>query len=110
MLQWMGYSGPLHAEIALAPIRAVKWLRPSEHGPGLFPLAGSELDDSLIFPLSLSSDRWVDKADGVAMEVLKLALFAVNLPSLVDTQAKLEELIGAGYKYNFWSRPTSFSI
>lgn len=110
MLQRMGYSGPLHTEIALAPICGVKWLRPSEHGAGLFPLAGSELDDSLHFPLSLTSDRWIDKADGVAMEILKLILFAVNLPSLVDTQAKLEALIGAGYQYNFWPRPASLSI
>ena len=110
MLQRMGYSGPLHIEIALAPIRGVKWLRPSEHGPGLYPLAGSELDDSLMFPLALSSDKLIDKADGVAMEVLKLILFAVNLPSLVDTQAKLEALIAAGYQYNFWVRPTSLRI
>lgn len=44
------------------------------------------------------------------MEILKLILFAVNLPSLVDTQPKLEALISAGYQYNFWPRPTSLSI
>lgn len=110
MLQRMGYSGPLHIEIALAPIREVKWLRPSEHGPGLFPLAGSELDDSLMFPMSLSSDRLIDKVDGVAMEMLKLILFAVNSPSLVDNQPKLEELVVAGYQYKFWARPKSLGI
>jgi hypothetical protein len=44
------------------------------------------------------------------MEMLKLILFAVNLPTLVDTQPKLEALIGNGYQYNFWQRPTSLSI
>jgi hypothetical protein len=109
MLQRMGYSGPLHVEVALAPIRGVTWLR-SNGFNALSPSAGSELDDSITFSLSLSSDELISMADRVAMENVKLILFAVNLPGLVDTQAKLRDLVGFGYDFNGWARPTNFDI
>ena len=108
MLQAMGYSGLIHINISLGAILQVPWL----HAPQgwLVERPGSELDDEAVFAISTTSEALGAKPDGIAMDVLRNALFSVNSSGLVDTPQKLEALLRKGYEYNSWPQPTNLRI
>jgi len=110
LLRRMGYSGPLHIESSLGPIGGIKWLQPDVSGAWLNSLPGSELDNAVAFSISRTSEELAERPDGVALEILKVILFAVNLSGLADSQQKLEGLLRAGYHFNFWGDPPRLSV
>jgi hypothetical protein len=104
MLQGLGYSGPINIEVQLKSIRGVGWLRflkPSDDSER----PSSELDDEVAFTIATTSDELNSRPDGIAMDVLRYALFAVNSSDLVDTPQMLHQVIRAGYEFNFWPIP-----
>jgi hypothetical protein len=101
----MGYAGPIRIESSLGPIGGIKWLQPDVSGAWLNPLPGSELDDAVAFSISRTSEELAEGPDRVAMEILKVIMFAVNLSGLADSPQKLEGLLRAGYRFNFWGDP-----
>ena len=105
LLRRMGYSGPLHIESSLGPIWGIKWLLPDVSGAWLNPLPGSELDNAVAFSLSRTSEELAERPDNVAMEILKVILYAVNLYGLTDSRQEVERLLRAGYHFNFWGDP-----
>jgi hypothetical protein len=103
MLQALDYSGPMHIEVRLESIRGVGWLRFMSGGATERP--GSELDDEVAFTIPISSSELNSRPDGIAMDVLRYALFSVNSSDLVGTTQALEQVIRDGYSFNFWSPP-----
>jgi hypothetical protein len=79
-------------------------------GAWLNSLPGSELDNAVAFSISRTSEELAERPDGVALEILKVILFAVNLSGLADSQQKLEGLLRAGYHFNFWGDPPRLSV
>jgi hypothetical protein len=71
------------------------------------PHPGSEFDDEVVFTVPKTTEDLVEKPDALALDLLRYALFSVNLSDHVDTPEKLEELIRKGYEYNCWSPPTN---
>jgi len=110
MFRRIGYSGPLHIESTLGPLRDAVWIRSTNRGPETALPTGSILDNSVTFSIAKTSEEFIEKCDGVAMDIVRLVLYAVDLSGLVDTHSKLEELIRDGYKYNFWSEPPSLRV
>jgi hypothetical protein len=108
LLNELAYSGPLHIEIELSSIRGVPWLRQSEGGSA--SEGGSEFDDQISFSISNSLEDLLEKPDGIALEIIRYILFAVNMPHMVDTKSKLEEILRKGYEFNFWPRPQNLKI
>jgi hypothetical protein len=105
----LGYSGPIHIEMRLSAIRGVPWLHTFALGAAeMYEESGSELDDEFEFSIPTVSDVLFDKSDNLVMEMLRYIFFSVNWPDLIDTQAKIETLIRAGYQYNFWHAPESW--
>jgi hypothetical protein len=103
ILQALDYSGPIHIEVRLKSIRGVGWLRFVDGVASERP--GSELDDEVAFTIPVSSSELNSRPDGIAMDVLRYALFSVNSSDLVDTPQALEQVIRDGYSFNFWSTP-----
>ena len=102
MLRALGYSGPIHIEIALSSIRGAPWL----YGPyGALSRAGSVLDDEVSFAIVTSGDALHEKSGSIAMDILKYVFFSVNCPDLIDTRQKLEDLVRNGYVFNNWTPP-----
>jgi hypothetical protein len=108
ILQALGYSGPLLVETSLSSILGVPWLYTVHGTPSSDP--GSELDDDVSFLVTTTTEALLEKADAVAIDVLRTVFFSVNLPDLVDKPPKLEELILRGYDYNAWGRPGRLRI
>jgi hypothetical protein len=108
MLPKLGYSGPILVETALASVLGVPWLYAEQGG---FPASrpGSELDDSVEFSISTTSEALRDRPDGVAMDVLRYVFFSVNWPGLVEG-SNLENLVRFGYQYNSWPPPNNLRI
>jgi hypothetical protein len=100
-LHALGYSGPVIVETALASVLGVDWLH-FPHRNFASTLPGSELDDEVEFASATTSEALRESPDTVAMEVLREVFFSVNLPQLVDTPQKLENLVLKGYEYNCW--------
>jgi hypothetical protein len=103
MLRALGYAGPINIEVQLKSIRGVGWLRFLKSSDSERP--GSELDDEVAFAIATTSDELSSRADGIAMDVLRYALFAVNSSDLVDTPQTLQQVIRDGYEFNFWPIP-----
>ena len=103
MLRALDYSGPIHIEVQLKSIRGVGWLRFVDQLP--LERRGSELDDEVAFTIPITSSELNSRPDGIAMDVLRYALFSVNSSDLVETPQALEQVIRDGYSFNFWSTP-----
>jgi Putative DNA-binding domain len=103
MLHALDYSGPIHIEVRLKSIRGVGWLRFVNYEESERP--GSELDDEVAFTIPITSSELNSRPDGIAMDVLRYALFSVNSSDLVDTPETLEQVIRRGYTFNAWSTP-----
>jgi hypothetical protein len=93
----------MHIEVRLESIRGVGWLRFMSGGATERP--GSELDDEEAFTIPIYSSELNSRPDGIAMDVLRYALFSVNSSDLVGTTQALEQVIRDGYSFNFWSPP-----
>jgi hypothetical protein len=104
ILQNLEYSGPMQIEVRLQSIRGVGWLRFVDQQNSTEG-SGSELDDEVAFTIPITSSELSSRPDGIAMDVLRLALFSVNSSELVDTPQALEQVIRHGYSYNFWPEP-----
>ena len=104
MLQRLGYTGPLHIELALHDIRDLPWISfPSgfaETGPK------SELDNTVTFAVASTTDDLQQRSDGLASDLLRSVFFAINWPNIADSPEKLGAIIMTGYEYNFWSART----
>lgn len=103
VLRSVGYSGPLVIEISLSSILGVNWV----FAPRGFVETkdGSKLDEEAAFSVETSTDALNEKQDSVAIEILQCVCFCINWSELVDSPEKLEELVRAGYRYNFWNAP-----
>jgi len=103
MFQALDYSGPINIEILLKSIRGICWLtfvdRVASEG------AGSELDDEVAFTIPTTSEELNSRPDGIAMDIVRYALFSVNSSDLVDTPQAIEQVIRDGYSFNFWKAP-----
>lgn len=104
MLQRLGYTGPLHVELALHDIRDIPWISfPrgfAETGPK------SELDNTVAFTVASATDDLQQRSDGLAIDLLRSIFFAINWPTIADSPEKLVAIIRAGYEYNYWSART----
>lgn len=109
MLGMMGYSGSIVVDICLTSVLGIGWLLPY-YDHVLAPMGGSELDDRISFSIGTTGEALRDRPDGVAMDVLRVVLFSVNLSQLVRTKDKLEDLVRAGYEFNRGSRPDSLRV
>jgi hypothetical protein len=105
LLRRMGYSGPLHIESSLGPINGVKWYRSARNHAGFTQSACSELDNTITFSISPTREELADRPDGIALDILRVILFAVNASGVAESQQKLEELIREGFEANFWNNP-----
>jgi hypothetical protein len=108
MLQALGYGGSIRMETTLTSILGVQWLY--DAGGCLSAMAGSELDDNVTFSVTTSTEALRERPHGVAMDILRDIFFSVNWANLVDTPEKLERLVRAGYKFNFWPNPANLRI
>ncbi len=100
MISSLGYAGPIYIEITLNSLLEAQWLNP--HGGGFSRQRGSELDDSVSFSLATTSDLLRDASDSVVADLVRYVFFAVNWSELVDSQEKVERLLGSGRKFNYW--------
>jgi hypothetical protein len=100
MLQRVRYAGPLHIEVALHDIRDVPWISFSRGFAQA--VAKSELDNTVVFALSSTTDDLQLRPDGLATEILQTIFFATNWPGVADSTEKLDAIIRAGYEYNSW--------
>lgn len=101
LLLSLGYSGPMHVEIAINSLLRTQWLSPQAGGWHI-PRPGSGLDDDVEFPITTTGDRFRDKPDDVVADILRYVFFAVNWPALVNSQGNVARLLAAGRGYNFW--------
>jgi hypothetical protein len=100
MLQSMGYSGPVVLETSLLSIRGVLWHYELRGAPRVH--SGAPLDSDVRFEVSTSAQALLEKPDGVAMDVLRMLMFSVNLPDQVHTPEKVEKLLRDGFIFNDW--------
>jgi hypothetical protein len=103
VLQALGYSGPILVEATLSSVLGVPWLQAPQGM--LFSHSGSELDDDVSFLVTKTTEALLEKADGVAIDVVRTVFFSVNWSDLVDKPQKLEDLVLQGYRFNLWSLP-----
>ena len=103
----LGLSTSIHLEVLLQGVRGVPWIYlPSgapEHG------SCSELDDTVAFTLSTTTDVLTQSRDLLARDILRLVFFAMNRPGTADVPERLTALVQAGYQYNEWHEPTTTS-
>ena len=101
ILQQLGYTGPLRIELALYDIRDIPWIS----FPSGFAETGStcELDNTVAFTLTSTTDDLQQRSNGLASDMLRLVFFAINWPSVADSEEKLDAIIRAGYQYNNWN-------
>ena len=109
ILKAVGYSGPIVIETGLASILAVPWLT-SPGGHMIVPRKGSQLDDDVLFTVTLDSEMLHDKIDGAVLEVLRSIFFSANLAGLAGTDHEMEALLRQGYEYNFWPVPSQLKF
>ena len=64
--------------------------------PGL----GSPIDGEVTFDLTISSDRLKNDRDGVARDILRTLLFALNWGPTDDSS--IMNVMNIGYEYNSW--------
>ncbi len=99
----LGLTGSIHVEVLLRGVRGIPWLHASdgyvEEGPH------SELDDTVTFALTSTTDALTQSRDSLAMDVLRLVFFAINWPGTADDPSKLAGLLKVGYEYNMWRQP-----
>jgi hypothetical protein len=60
----------------------------------------SGLDDAFGLSVSTTVENLREKPDDVAIELLRSIFFSLNWSDLVDTQAKLVDLIQKGHGFN----------
>jgi len=95
----------IHVEVLLQGVRGVPWV----HFPSGFPQEGShsELDDTVTFSLTTSTEVLTQSRDLLAMDLLRLVFFAMNWPGAADDPKKLDSLVHFGYQYNQWPPATT---
>jgi hypothetical protein len=104
ILHELGYVGPIHVQVGLRFLRDVPWLYGRPDTSGIFVnKMESQLDDELEFALATTVEDLREKLDEIVRKVLSYVFFAVNWPDLIDTDAKLQDLIRMGYRYNSWA-------
>ena len=105
IMRELGLTTAIHVELLLQGVRGVPWVYfpegVAEHGPR------SELDDTVSFTLTTTTDVLTMSRDGLAMDVLRLVFFAMNWPGTADDPQKLAALVTSGYQYNRWPPPTT---
>jgi len=109
ILQNLEYSGSMQIEVRLGSIRGVGWLRFVDR-QNTTEGSGSALDDEVAFTIPITSSDLRSRPDGIAMDILRLALFSVDSSELVGTIQALERVIRDGYSYNFWPEPDHLRI
>jgi Schlafen, AlbA_2 len=108
LMSGLGYAGPLSIEIALSGIRDVPWLYSENNSLMTGPI--SELDDGFSFDLQTTSDELRDRRDGLVMNMLQYILFGMNWSEYASDPKLLEDLMTAGYGYNFWGQPAALKL
>jgi Putative DNA-binding domain len=99
-----GLAGPILVEASLQAIRDCKWVYAASIAEGFpsYPTTKqiSGLDDVFGLSVSTTVEKLREKPDDVAIELLRSIFFSLNWSDLVDTQRKLETLIGQGHGFN----------
>jgi hypothetical protein len=62
----------------------------------------SPIDDSASITIRTTTDRLRNDRDGLAKELLRQLLFALNWQAQARNEAVLDRLIQNGYYYNMW--------
>src|SRR5260370_37525255 len=101
MLRRLGYTVPLHIELAMHDVRDIPWIS----FPSGFAETGSksEPDNTVVFTLTSTTDDLQQRPNGLATDMLRQVFFAINWPSVADSEEKLDAIIRAGYQYNNWN-------
>ncbi|MGD1155983.1 MAG: ATP-binding protein [Terriglobia bacterium] len=98
MYQQLGFEGTLLIRTRLEPVRGL---------PLLFSEANdwpkSPLDDSVEVDVISPSDRLKAERDTLAIEIIRLLMFALNWPEMAVNEGALHSLLKNGYQYNSWS-------
>ncbi len=99
-----GLTGPILVEASLQAIRERKWVYSASIAEGFPALATTKLisglDDGFGLSVPTTVENLREKPDEVAIELLRSIFFSLNWSDLVDTQAKLEDLIQKGHRFN----------
>ena len=105
MLRAMASSGPILVETSLASLLDAEWLLSIMGGAAAVHADSKpQFDDEVVLAVTATSEALIEKPDGIAMEILQHLFFGANRPGYVDTPQNLENLIRAGYKFNFWPK------
>jgi hypothetical protein len=96
-----GFTGSLSVDVELHRVRGVPWIyfpmQLAEEGPN------STLDDNISINLELTASQLIDERDNFVKRLLREVLFSLNWFELVSTEENLQQLVTAGYEYNFWN-------
>jgi hypothetical protein len=100
MMNAFKLTAPLQVEVLLQGVRGIPWL----HFNWGFAQQGaqSHLDDRVAFTVDATTEALEHEPDRVAMDVLRLAFFAIGWPGTVNDPQKLADLVKVGYEYNNW--------
>ena len=96
----IGYDGTLEIRMVLERMRG----KPFIHFPEGFAMKGPEsyLDDNISFDLSSPSLRLHTSRDAVAVDILRILLFAVNFSEIAMEDTQTYRLLDHGYEFNIW--------
>lgn len=100
LLTKMGYSGPVHTELALHDIRDIPWIVFRND----FPTKASTcpLDNTVTLTLETTTTDLQHEPNAFACELLRLVFFAMGWPDIADSREKLKAIIADGYNFNVW--------
>src|SRR5882762_6242594 len=100
----IGLTGPILVEASLQAIRECKWVYSASIAEGFPAFATTKLisglDDGFGLSVPTTVENFREKPDDVAIELLRSIFFSLNWSDMVDTQAKLEDLIQKGHRFN----------
>jgi hypothetical protein len=97
MYQHLGFQGTILIRTRLDPVRGL---------PLLFSTTTdwpkSLLDDSVEFDITIPSDRLKADRDTLAIDIIRLLMFALNWAEMAVNEGALHTLLINGYQYNCW--------
>ncbi len=106
MLRAMAFSGPILVETSFVSLLDADWFLSIPGGAAVIDANSKpQFDDEVVFPVTATREALIEKPDGIAMAILQNLFFGANRPGYVDTPQNLENLIRAGYQFNFWPKP-----
>jgi hypothetical protein len=99
MYEQLGFEGTILVRTRLEPVRGLPLMLSNAYA---WPK--SPLDDSVEFDIISPSDRLKAERDTLAIDIIRLLMFALNCAEMAVNEKTLQTLLADGYEYNHWQR------